>query len=608
MVSAWFSRLHSSKRGRTTIITALVGIVLIATALGATALTTHKAKAANVPATATVNLDTVLSGVPVDAPYGVNVQAWDSHMTDSTLASQLAQAGVAMMRYPGGSTADNFHWYNQSVTCHTDAKISGTNIPMPGCGDLGPNDCSKCGVNFDQYMNVVHNTVQFSGAQPMITVNYGSGTPQEAGAWVAYANKNDNMGGFQSFFNQYAPTYAGASPTGHAYGIKYWEIGNEVYGDGAFDTDTTGQNKNGQTWELNTRTQATPGGTFKEIGTNAYVGVGLQPYYQVMKAVDPSIQIGAVLTAPGNWPDGVSNANDVNTSWNQQVLTHGCNSMDFVDIHWYPQQPGQESDAGLLNSNWAGTNTSLSETLMVSKLRSEIQKWCPSKPNMPIMVTETNSVAYNPGKQTTSLVNALFLPDDILTWLEQGVANVDVWAAHNSPVTNGNNSTSLLGNTNYGDFGLLSVGQGGEPPAETPFPSYYGLQMLTKLIAQDPLNRSNDELVSTASSAQSSVANNTNAVSVHAVRQMCSFLCEGNLFASVLLINKDPNTTFTETVTINNTIITANSTAQVSFYGQGSSSITTTTSPILTPGSNTFTIRLPPYSLTAVDLGNIGIS
>ena len=93
------------------------------------------------------------------------------------------------------------------------------------------------------------------------------------------------------------------------------------------------------------------------------------------------------------------------------------------------------------------------------------------------------------------------------TWLENGVANVDWWDLHNA-ATAGNSSSTLYGTTTYGDYGILSNGTsaGGqtEPPAETPFPPYYGLQMLTYL------GKSGDQLVSTSSS-QSLVA-------VHAVK------------------------------------------------------------------------------------------
>ena len=76
---------------------------------------------------------------------------------------------------------------------------------------------------------------------------------------------------------------------------------------------------------------------------------------------------------------------------------------------------------------------------------------------------------YKPGRQTVSLADALFLPDDYLTWLENGVANVDWWTLHSGPARRAGG---------YGDFGLFSTGAKPEPAVDTPFPAYYGLEML----------------------------------------------------------------------------------------------------------------------------------
>ena len=72
---------------------------------------------------------------------------------------------------------------------------------------------------------------QAAGAQPVITVNYGSnsagtggGDPNEAAAWVRYANSTKH------------------------YGVSYWEIGNEVYGNGTY----------GANWETDLHAQKGP--------------------------------------------------------------------------------------------------------------------------------------------------------------------------------------------------------------------------------------------------------------------------------------------------------------------------------------------------------------
>jgi hypothetical protein len=57
--------------------------------------------------------------------------------------------------------------------------------------------------DFDTYMTWIRN---YPDAIPMICVNYGTGTPEEAAAWIHYANKVKN------------------------YGIKRWQVGNESSG------------------------------------------------------------------------------------------------------------------------------------------------------------------------------------------------------------------------------------------------------------------------------------------------------------------------------------------------------------------------------------------
>ena len=85
------------------------------------------------------------------------------------------------------------------------------------------------------------------GAQAMITVNYGTGTPQEAASWVAYANISNHLG------------------------FKYWEVGNEIYA-----------------WPTETDTNV-PGHDPYLYGSRAAA------YIQQMKAVDPTIKIGVVV-------------------------------------------------------------------------------------------------------------------------------------------------------------------------------------------------------------------------------------------------------------------------------------------------------------------------
>lgn len=144
----------------------------------------------------------------------------------------LRNAGISAVRYPGGSYGDGYHWQTHTVE---------------GGGYVAPN------TDFDGYVA----TVRAAGSQPIVIANYGSGTAQEAAEWVRYANITKG------------------------YGIRYWEIGNEIYGNGHY----------GAQWELDNHPSKSP----RTYATH------LVEYASAMKAVDPTIKTGAVLTTPNNW-------------------------------------------------------------------------------------------------------------------------------------------------------------------------------------------------------------------------------------------------------------------------------------------------------------------
>ena len=83
--------------------------------------------------------------------------------------------------------------------------MSITGPPIPAATTPGSGQTS-----FDAFANVARP----ADTQVFITVNYGSGTPAEAADWVRYSNITNGCG------------------------FKYWEVGNENYGDWEVDTNT----------------------------------------------------------------------------------------------------------------------------------------------------------------------------------------------------------------------------------------------------------------------------------------------------------------------------------------------------------------------------------
>jgi hypothetical protein len=469
-----------------TSVTIFAAVLLAAGIAGAS--TARPVSAATGTVNVTVNANEGLGTIPATG-YGLNSAVWDNQMNVPQVQGLLQQAGVRMLRYPGGSYGDMYNWQTNTV---------------PG-GYVAP------GTDFDSFMG----TVQKIGAQPILIANYGSGTPQEAADWVQYANITKG------------------------YGVKYWEIGNELYGNGYYGVD----------WETDDHASKSP----------ATYAQNVLQYASAMKAVDPTIKIGAVLTLPGNWPDGVVGSGD-SGDWNKIVLSTAGSAIDFVIVHFYPPS---SLGASVLNApeQVAGE---------LAQLRQEIDQYT-GRPDIQIAMTETDSNNYMDTQPA-----ALYAADTYMTALENGVFTVDWWDTHNGP---GAVSTAPDGATDYGDEGLLSsgtcVGSTCEPALNTPFPSYYSLAMLSKL------GVSGDTMVRAGSDQQ--------LVAVHAVRNASN----GDL--SVMLVNKDPANSYQ--VNLNYAGFTPAAAAPTVYtYGDEASSITTAAQG--TSASQT----LPPYSIETIVL------
>jgi hypothetical protein len=442
------------------------------------------------PVAVTVNARAGQATVPATA-LGVNHAIWDSQLGTDAVSDLLKSAGVRMLRYPGGSYGDIYHWRDHTA---------------PG-GYVAPN------TDFDTFMAASRRV----GAEPMIIANYGTGTPQEAADWVRYANVTKD------------------------YDATYWTIGNENYGNGHY----------GAEWEADNHPDKSP---------NAYAS-GVVAFAEAMKAVDPTIKIGAVLTMPANWPDGIVGTGDSGT-WNRTVLTVAGPHLDFVDVHWYP---GGGTAAEAL------TRTEQVDDAMYL-LRRDIDAYAgPDAERIGISLTETN-VGVGPNTQP----GALFLADTYSRLLANGVFTVHWWNVHNGIGT----VSTVAGQTDYGDFGMLSSGNCTsdgtvcQPPLNTPFAPYHALDLLADFA------RPGDQLVRAATDDP--------LVTAHAARRP-----NGDL--TVLLINKDPANE--RSVSLDYSGYTpGGATPTVASYLNGADGVRTTTTG--TARSQT----LAPYSLTLLTL------
>jgi hypothetical protein len=188
-----------------------------------------------------------------------------------------------------------------------------------------------------------------------------------------------------------------------------------------------------------------------------------------------------------------------------------------------------------------------------------------------VIVTETDS-----GIDMDTQPGALFAADMYMTWLENGVVNVDWWDEHNGVGT----VSTVDGATDYGDEGIFSNASTGsgytEPAAETPFSPYYGIEMLSKLGAPG------DEMVGATS--------NTALLKAHAVRR-----AGGGL--DLLLDNEDPSNA--DTVSLSLSGFTGSGTPTVYTLGDNATSITSAT-------GSASSVTVPAYSLVVVQIPGSG--
>lgn len=497
-------------RSTRTLVRAAAGVIIAgAVALGASPRQASAATAA-LTDSVTVNATSGLGVIPQSA-IGLNTAVYDGDMNDTAIPGLLKAAGFNAMRYPGGSYSDIFNWQTNTATG----------------GFVAAN------TTFANFMT----TAQGVGAAPIVTVNYGTGTPALAAAWVTSAKTNaDN--------------------------VKYWEVGNEVYGNGTY----------GAQWEADSHCDTTAGGTPVTIGSEPAQTFDCGPttyaknflaYQTAMLAADPTAKVCAVLTTPGFWPDGVTNA-QYPQSWNQAILTALGTHTQCVIVHYYP---GGSNAAGMLTDPQGIAG-------ITSSLHSEISQYAgiANAASVPIIVTETNSTV-----DLDTQPGALYTADMYMTWLENGAANVDYWNEHNGEGT----VSTVNGATDFGDQGMFSnnsnFGGTAEPAVDTPFAPYYGVEMLSKLGA------AGDEMV-TSTSANALVR-------VHAVRTAAGAL-------NLLIDNEDPTNSYTVGLTTSG--FTASGAATVYSYTAGATSVTSASQ------TSTSSVTVAPYSLTVVHLPGSG--
>ncbi|MBI5116141.1 alpha-N-arabinofuranosidase [Candidatus Poribacteria bacterium] len=177
------------------------------------------------------------------------------------------------LRYPGGNFVSGYHWLDGV----------GPKDKRPRRKELawGVIESNRFGTDeFIEYCRAV-------GTEPFLCVNLGTGTPEEAAAWVEYCNGTDDS---------YYANLRRANGHPEPHDVRFWGLGNEM---GGF-------------WQICAKNAEDYAKTAVEAA-------------KMMRWVDPSIKLIAV--------GALSYANP--PSWNLEVLEKLAGYADYIALHIY---------------------------------------------------------------------------------------------------------------------------------------------------------------------------------------------------------------------------------------------------------------------------------
>jgi alpha-N-arabinofuranosidase len=206
--------------------------------------------------------------------YDANSPHADEDGFRSDVLEALHRWNLTAMRYPGGNFASGYHWLDGV----------GPRDQRPTILELAWQSIEPNHFGTDEFIKLSRRM----GWTPMLTVNLGTGTPEEAGRWVEYCNRPAGT--------KYADMrVANGAEAPHA--VKLWCLGNEMDGP----------------WQLG------------HVSADEYA-VRAQQAAKIMKDVDKSIELVVAGTCSIDLPTYVE--------WDRRVLEY-VSEADYISLHRY---------------------------------------------------------------------------------------------------------------------------------------------------------------------------------------------------------------------------------------------------------------------------------
>lgn len=358
--------------------------------------------AVTVGAGTTVSVNQSSAG-PATTPniLGVNLEAWYDDVGNASAinaalgppgSTNTGGAGMAAIRWPGGSWSDDYHWGYQTgsstlvapykCTCTTSG---GTTTCTAVTSTTGKGWAGYS--TFAQFENAIPKAGNFDLA---LTANYGT-------------NETCTGGGDPSE----AAAFAGAAVTdGHP--ASHMTVGNEVYGAG---------------WEDDLHAKAHDPTTYANAVTGADGNGG---YYPLIKAASATTLVGVVVDADGS-----------SSGWDHTVLSGAKGDYDFVEYHYYPQYNTVTSDYNLVHVYGPALTNN------INTIKSELST--AGEASTPIYVGELGGNSGLEGTQGWSITQGLFAGQVLGEAMNDGVSRLTWWDGFGNCQGAGNNSPNLYG-------------------------------------------------------------------------------------------------------------------------------------------------------------------
>ncbi|MFD2093460.1 arabinosylfuranosidase ArfA [Blastococcus deserti] len=199
----------------------------------------------------------------------------------------VRELGPTVVRYPGGNFVSGYRWEDGV----------GPVEDRPARLDLAWRALEPNTFGLNEFMHWAH----AAGVEPMMAVNLGTRGVQEACDLLEYTNHPGD-----TYFSDLRRSHGAKDP----HGIKLWCLGNELDGP----------------WQVGQKTAHEYGRLAAETG-------------KAMRLVDPSIELVAV----GSSNSGMSTF----ASWEATVLEHTYGVVDYISLHAYYEQHGDDVDSFL---------------------------------------------------------------------------------------------------------------------------------------------------------------------------------------------------------------------------------------------------------------------